>query len=90
MNQKSQDSLTEPFTPKNKQSTEAEPVRDELDATDILAFKQSNIENMPGVGVEFDPEEAEALGAFEEDAISLEDAIDASLDLVDMDSDEED
>ena len=34
----------------------------------------------PGLGIEFDPDEADTLGAFEETALSLEDAIDASKD----------
>jgi hypothetical protein len=35
---------------------------------------------IPGVVIELDPEEAEAWGAFEEDAISLEDALESQID----------
>jgi hypothetical protein len=37
---------------------------------------------IPGVAVEMTPAEAERFGAFEETAVSAEDADDASLDLV--------
>ncbi|WP_407965782.1 hypothetical protein [Bartonella sp. C271] len=38
---------------------------------------------IPGLKVEFDPEEAERLGAFFEDTLSEEDALDGAIDLVD-------
>jgi type IV secretion system protein VirB1 len=41
----------------------------------------------PGVRVELTPEEAEALGAFEETALSEADAWEANADLADEDSD---
>jgi hypothetical protein len=50
----------------------AAALRDKL--TDLL---------IPGYSVEFDPDEAEQAGAFQEDAISEEDAADSCLDLVD-------
>lgn len=37
----------------------------------------------PGFEVEFDPEEAEMAGAFTEDALSEEDALESSVDLAD-------
>ena len=37
----------------------------------------------PGVVVEFDPEEAETVGAFVEDALSEQDATESDIDLVD-------
>lgn len=36
----------------------------------------------PGMQVEFDPDEADYIGAFVEDAMSEADAIDASIDLI--------
>ncbi len=36
----------------------------------------------PGASVEFDPEEAELAGAFEEDSISEQEAIESSIDQV--------
>jgi len=39
--------------------------------------------DIPGFRVEFDPEEAELLGAFEEDALDEHDALDGSVDLYD-------
>jgi len=38
---------------------------------------------IPGLQVEFDPEEAEQAGAFVEDALSEEDALESSIDLMD-------
>jgi len=40
----------------------------------------------PGYQVEFDPEEAERAGAFIEDALSEEDAMESSVDLPDMET----
>ena len=37
----------------------------------------------PGAVVEFDPEEAELAGAFQEDALTEEDAIESAVDLTD-------
>jgi len=37
----------------------------------------------PGFQAEFDPEEAERAGAFVEDAISEQDALESSIDLID-------
>jgi hypothetical protein len=38
---------------------------------------------IPGLQVEFDPEEAELAGAFVEDALSEKDALESSIDLQD-------
>ena len=38
----------------------------------------------PGYQVEFDPEEAELAGAFVEDALSEKDALESSIDLIDI------
>lgn len=40
---------------------------------------------VPGNVVEFDPPEAERVGAFEEDALSEDDAMDSAIDNLDMD-----
>jgi hypothetical protein len=50
----------------------AAALRDKL--TDLL---------IPGYSVEFDPDEAEQAGAFQEDALSEQDAADSCFDLVD-------
>lgn len=39
---------------------------------------------LPGAVVEFDPEEAEQIGAFAEDALDEVDALESSIDLTDM------
>lgn len=57
----------------------------EIEATpDVLIEKLIDAETTPSFEVEFDPYEAEKAGAFEEDAISEEDALDSSADLIDL------
>jgi len=51
-----------------------------LDEIDPTQAKAKYLDAAPGLAVEFDPEEAEQMGAFVEDALSLEDAMDASTD----------
>ncbi len=45
-----------------------------------LKIKQRSLGIIPGLSIEFDPDEAEILGAFKDDSMSLEDAIEASFD----------
>lgn len=52
--------------------------------TDVLVEKLSDAETTPSFEVEFDPDEAEKAGAFEEDAISEADALESSSDLIDL------
>ncbi|NOU20324.1 MAG: hypothetical protein HOO93_00800 [Methyloglobulus sp.] len=40
---------------------------------------------IPGFQAEFDPEEAEQVGAFQEDALSEQDALDSAVDSVTVD-----
>jgi hypothetical protein len=54
----------------------------ETAAADALAEKLSDAENSPGFAAEFDPEEADKAGAFEEDALSEADALESSVDWV--------
>lgn len=56
----------------NDAASAAAALREKL--TDILT---------PGYAAEFDPDEAEQAGAFQEDALSEQDAADSCLDLVD-------
>ncbi|MFC1098376.1 hypothetical protein ACFGZK_10980 [Pasteurella multocida] len=49
---------------------------------DVIDEKMAQA-NIPGMIVEFSPEEAEFLGAFRDDSMELKDIIDGSLDLVD-------
>jgi hypothetical protein len=51
-------------------------------AADALAEKLSDAEMSPGYAAEFDPEEADRAGAFEEDALSEADAFASSVDWV--------
>jgi hypothetical protein len=51
---------------------------------DVLVEKLSDAETTPSFEVEFDPDEAEKAGAFEEDAISEADALESSSDLIDL------
>ena len=50
------------------------------DAVDVLAEKLTDA-MIPGAMVEFDPDEAERMGAFQEDALDEPDAIESSIDL---------
>ena len=50
------------------------------DAVDVLAEKLIDA-MIPGAMVEFDPDEAERIGAFQEDALDEDDAIESSIDL---------
>ena len=52
----------------------------ETAAAAVLKEKLSDAEYSPGFEVEFDPEEAEQAGAFEEDALSAADALESSID----------
>lgn len=56
----------------------------EADASDVLNEKLRD-EQIPGFEVEFDPEEAEKAGAFEEDALTEADALESSTDWVGLD-----
>ena len=52
---------------------------DNPDITEIIQEKLLDAE-IPGFQAEFDPLEAERLGAFTEDALSEEDALDSAID----------
>ncbi|SEQ06600.1 conjugal transfer protein TraD [Nitrosomonas ureae] len=52
---------------------------DNPDITEIIQEKLLDAE-IPGFQAEFDPLEAERLGAFTEDALSEEDALDSTID----------
>ena len=54
--------------------------RSQLDSVDPFDSKLALLGNTPGLGIEMDPDEADALGAFEETALTLEEAVDASKD----------
>ncbi len=56
------------------------PSKKELDEFNVLEQKKQLMDIVPGLEVAFDPDEAEIMGAFVEDAMSLEDALDASTD----------
>lgn len=49
-----------------------------------LIEKLSDAETTPGFEAEFDPDEADKAGAFAEDAISEQDALESSADLIDL------
>ena len=55
------------------------------DAAEALLEKLADA-STPGYQVEFDPEEAERAGAFIEDALSEEDAMESSVDLLDAET----
>ena len=67
--------------------------QDRMDPNDMIPSDAANVAAalrdklidllIPGYSVEFDPYEAEQAGAFQEDAMSEQDAADSCLDLVD-------
>ncbi len=57
---------------------------DDKAAADVVLREKLVDMTTPGYQVEFDPEEAERVGAFVEDALSEEDAADGNADLVDV------
>ncbi len=67
-----QDSLDRDNAIPDDATSAAAALRDKL--TDVLT---------PGYAAEFDPDEAEQAGAFQEDALSEQDAAESCLDLVD-------
>lgn len=64
--------------------TDKNSINDDVSAEDALIDKLSDAESTPGLKVEFDPDEAEKAGAFEEDAVSEDDALDSSADSMDI------
>ena len=53
---------------------------DEENLRETTREKLAQMSSAPGMVVEFDPEEADLAGAFEEDALSDEDALEARFD----------
>jgi|JI8StandDraft_1071087.scaffolds.fasta_scaffold02855_4 hypothetical protein len=60
---------------------QARAANDEANAAAVLHEKLADAMT-PGYQAEFDPEEAEQAGAFAEDALSEEDALESDIDLV--------
>jgi hypothetical protein len=67
------------------------PKDEEEDETSAFVVREKLIDALtPGFQAEFDPDEADQVGAFVEDALSEEDAAESSMDLyvhVDVDAD---
>jgi hypothetical protein len=61
-----------------QRNTSAEEALAEADAVDIVSEKLADA-GIPGAAIEFDPDEAEEAGAFEEDALTELDAYASSL-----------
>ena len=78
--------------PKNHTNTDATaelpPVDDYANATEVLREKMADALT-PGFEVELDPDEAERVGAFVEDALSDQDAQESTEDLAELDEQEE-
>ena len=65
-----------PMSNLNNPLSEAE----NLENIDPLEIKLSLLNTVPGLVIEMDPDEADKLGAFEEDALSFEDALEGTID----------
>jgi len=65
-------------------NSEQEPVVDYKSQDDAQAALLEKLDDslIPGFQVEFDPEEAERAGAFVEDALSEQDALESGIDLL--------
>ena len=63
--------------------TRSNRLQDQAADADAAVRDKLNDAQIPGYQAEFDPDEAERAGAFIEDALSEEDAIDSDLDLPD-------
>lgn len=48
----------------------------------VVSEKLGDALNAPGVPIEFDPSEAELAGAYPDDAVSIEEAEEAAIDLI--------
>lgn len=70
------------MTTQTNGSLEQSTFDDQANATEALREKLADA-MVPGYQAEFDPDEAEAVGAFVEDALSEEDAAESDADLVD-------
>lgn len=66
-------------------NTEIE-MRDPFEAQRVAIIEKFLDAEIPGAIVEFDPIEAEAAGAFVEDALSESDAADSTEDLLEVDN----
>ena len=64
----------------NSEAMSADTFIGEGDTVDVLAEKLTDA-MIPGAIVEFDPDEAERIGAFQEDALDEADALESSIDL---------
>ncbi|MBR4876111.1 MAG: conjugal transfer protein TraD [Rhodocyclaceae bacterium] len=65
-------------------TTQEHTIEDERAATlEVALEKLHDAYTTPGLEVPFDPDEAELVGAFEEDAMSYEDSIEGAIDLPD-------
>ena len=64
----------------NSDAISADTLIGEVDAVDVLAEKLIDA-MIPGAMVEFDPDEAERIGAFQEDALDEADALESGIDL---------
>lgn len=81
--------MTDPKNPTNTDATtELPPVDDYANATEALREKMADALT-PGFQVELDPDEAERVGAFVEDALSEQDAQESTEDLAELDEQEE-
>jgi hypothetical protein len=74
--------MNEQQNPDPNDALELAPRDDLASASAILRDKLADA-LIPGYQVEFDPEDAEQAGAFVEDALSEQDAMDSDVDLVD-------
>ena len=65
------------MTPNSSNNDDFLTFNDEANSAEVLQEKLADAE-IPGAQIEFDPDEAEKVGAFVEDALSEDDIVEAS------------
>ena len=67
----------------NSEESAFDDLDDQIHGVDVIAEKLKDALT-PGYQVEFDPEEAEQAGAFVEDALSEQEAMESDVDVLDV------
>ena len=75
--------MKDPTIPSNLSNPIDDTTFDDQANADAAFFEKLADAQIPGYQAEFDPDEAERAGAFVEDAMSEQDALESQIDLID-------
>ena len=75
--------MKDPTIPSNLNNAIDDTMFDDQANADAAFFEKLADAQIPGYQAEFDPDEAERAGAFVEDAMSEQDALESQIDLID-------